>query len=442
MKRHTTLWSCAAIILIAGSYGCADDALDLTKPTVRTQVSTAASQSANTERSALTTLTRAVALSLANDAFRAEVLQQMRDAPFKEHKLELRKFLNPGRLARLSSTSGKSASQLASALQTARALEFYMPIQSQREAWTGDANLLVASQLDDGEEIVGFDLKGRQVPLTEQFPPVVPTLTIVPVETRFDKPLDVKKSQNINDRGGKAIGTLVRCDEVPSACASIIGNRDLSIRSVIECGDCGGGGGSSYSGRAGLYMTFSRLVDMGEPWSKGDPEIEVHIHGPVSGGNPRYGEDLACAGEHASELRIFDQDNAFWNGKVLLFDKYQVEAFNTEFFDGHHILFWEDDDGPCMLKFESDVLRSAIGATISLAGGAAVKILTKSGWAGVISAFTGVAYNAINWLSSNDDYLGAAVPSSSTGHNWSDANYTILKGGEVNGRANIVWQFD
>jgi len=148
-----------------------------------------------------------VALSLSNDAFRAEVLQQMRNAPFKEHKLELRQYLDPARLARLSSASGKGATELASALQTVRALEFYMPVASQRESWTGDPNLLVASQLDDGEEIVAFDLKGRQVAVTESSPPSTPTLTIVGLETRFNEPVDPKKWQNVNDQGGKAIGT-------------------------------------------------------------------------------------------------------------------------------------------------------------------------------------------------------------------------------------------
>ncbi|HLE56911.1 MAG TPA: hypothetical protein VJB15_07500 [Rhodothermia bacterium] len=438
MKRHTMLWSCAAIVVIAGSYGCADDALDLTKPTVSTQVSTAASQSATTERGALTVLTRAVALSLANDAFRAEVLQQMRDAPFKEHKLELRQYLNPGRLARLSSASGNSVSELASALQTVRALEFYMPIAAQRESWTGDANILVASQLDEGEEIVGFDLKGRQVALAEAFPPSVPTLSIVPVETRFDEPLDPKKSKNIGDLCGKSIGTMVPCAENPAACSPSGGNLDLKVRGVIDCGDCGGGGGSS-STTAGFYMTFSRIVDMGEYWTKGDPEIEVHVHGPRSGGNPLYGEDLACSGEHAILERSFDQDNVFWNGSVLIFSSDQVNGFNAEFPNGHHILFWEDDDTRCVLKFDKDGLMAALSATAAAVGGAAVRAgWTKIGWGLVLSTFLASAYNTVETLQTNDDYLGALTPMENHGDYWYDANHTLLKGTAVNGRANIV----
>jgi hypothetical protein len=438
MKRHARLCTLGATVLLTASYGCADDALDLTKPTVRTQASSAPAASSISERSALTTLTRAIALSLANDAIRAELLQQMQTAPFKEHKLELPKYLNPGKLARTADASGKKADEITAALKVVRDLEFYMPITSQRESWTGDANILVASQLEDGEEIVGFDLKGRPVALTEAYPPTVPTLTIVPVETRFDKPLDAKKSKNTNDRGGKSIGTMVRCDEDPAAC-SARENRGLETSKVIECGDCGGGGGSSYA-TGGLYMTFSRIVDMGEPWTKWNPEIEVHVHGPVSGGYSRYGQDLSCSGEHAAQGRQFNQDDAFWNGSVLIFDQNQINKYNAEFPDGFNILVWEDDDTACTLKFDKDILGGILSATVAAAGGAAVKAGSWGAVTGglILASFLANLYEDASWLKSNDEYLGAYVPASSHGDYWSDANLTLLKGSTVNGRAKIT----
>jgi hypothetical protein len=440
MKRNPTLLTCTAIVLLAGSFGCSDEALELTKPTSRSQVSAAADPSVTSERAALTTLTRAVALALANDAFRAEALQQMRSAPFKEHKLELRQYLNPGRLARLSSASGKTASELASALQIVRALEFYMPIASQRESWTGDANILVASQLDDGDEIVAFDLKGRQVALTEASPPSVPTLTIVGLETRFNEPVDPKKSQNINDRSGKAIGTMVRCAENPAACSPGGGNNELKIGNVIECGDCSGGG--TVSGTYGLFMSFSRLVDMGEPWTKGDPEIEVHVHGPPSETNPQYGADLSCSGEHALPERQFDQNNAFWNGSVLILTQAEINAYNARSPGGYNILFWEDDNGRCSLRFDNDVLTGALTSIAGALGGAAVR--AKTGWSGVgigvfLATFLASLYENSGWLLGNDDFLGALVPASTRGDSWSDANLTLLKQANVvNGRANMI----
>src|SRR5688572_1810175 len=438
MKRHARLWSSAAFVLLAGSYGCADNALDVTKPTVRPQASAAPGEPAGTERAALTTLTRAIALSLANDAIRAEVLHQMQSAPFKEHKLEMRRYLNPGMLARTAAASGKKVDDIATALNIVRDLEFYMPVASQRETWTGDANILVASQLDDDEEIVAFDLKGRQVTLTAASPPSLPTLTVVPVETRFDEPLDPRRSGNVNDRGGNSIGTMFRCDENPAACASASGNRGLDISKVIDCGECGGGGGSTY-GTPGLYMTFSRIVDMGEPWTRGDPEIELHVHGPVSGGPSHYGADLSCSGEHAAEGRQFNQDNAFWNGSVLIFDQYQINRYNAEFPDGFHVLAWEDDDTACTLKFDKDMLGGALASTIAAAGGAAIKAGSWGAVTGglVIASFLANIYRDADWLKSNDDYLGAFVPASSRGDYWYDANLTLLKGGAGNGRADI-----
>lgn len=441
MKRHTTLWSCAAIVLLTTSYGCVNEALDLTKPAGRAQAAAAASESVSSERTALTKLTRAVALTLADDAFRAEVLQQMRKAPFKEHKLELSKYLTPDRLARLSSTSGSGASELASALQIVRALEFYMPVASQRESWTGDANLLVASQLDDGEAIVAFDLKGREVAVTEASPPSVPTLTIVGLETRFNEPVDLEKWQNINDRGGKAIGTMIPCAENPAACTASAGNRNFETSKTIDCGECGGGGGGGGGGynTPGLYMTFSRIVDMGEPWTKGDPEIEVHVHGPLYAGDSQYGADLSCSGEHALLERQFDQDNAFWNGSALILTQGELDEYNAQFANGYNILFWEDDDTECALKFDKDVLMGALTATAAAVGGAAVKGGWSSvGWGLILASFLANVYNDMSWLYSNDDFLGALVPAANHGDNWSDANTTLLNGNAVNGRANII----
>jgi len=209
---------------------------------------------------------------------------------------------------------------------------------------------------------------------------------------------------------------------------------------VIECGNCGGGGGSSYA-TAGLYMTFSRIVDMGEPWTRGDPEIEVHVHGPLAGGYSQYGEDLTCSGEHAHPDRQFDQNNAFWNGSVLIWSQDQIDAFNAEFPNGHNILVWEDDDTRCVLKFDKDVLRSALTGIAGAIGGAAVK---AKGFGGIgltlfLASFMATLYQDASWINSNDDFLGALVPASDRGDSWSDANLTLLKSATaVNGRAKII----
>ena len=437
MKSHAGLWTLPAIAILVGSYGCADNAPDLTNPAVREQASVAPSQSTSEERIALTTITRAVALALANDAFRAEVLTEMRNAPFREHKLELSRYLNPGRVSRLSSASGRSTTELASALQTVRPMEFYMPVPSQRESWTGDASVLVASQLEEGEEIVAFDPKGRSVRVTETSAPSVPTLSIVPVETRFNEPLDANRSQNINSRGGRAIGTMVSCAEDPGACTGTSAKRNLGISKVIDCGFCGDSGGSSY-GTPGFYMTFSRLVDMGESWIKGSPEIEVHVQGQTSASYPIYGEDLACSGEQSLLERRFNQDGVFWNGSVLIWSQTQASTYSAQFPNGYHVMFWEDDDTACALKFDKNSLAMALTATATAVGGAALKGgWTPIGWGLIIASFLANAYSSANWLTTNDDFLGVLVPAASHGDQWYDANFTLLKGTAVNGRSYI-----
>ena len=38
-------------------------------------------------------------------------------------------------------------------------------------------------------------------------PPSIPTLSLVPVETDFSRPLDLNEWNNVEDQGGEAIGT-------------------------------------------------------------------------------------------------------------------------------------------------------------------------------------------------------------------------------------------
>ena len=380
----------------------------------------------NPEREALTMIARSLAISLGNAGARGEVKTEMRAAPFLEHKLELKRYLNRSRIASLSERSGISAEQLAASLEIVRPLELYMPVAAHRSQWTGGDDLLVVSQLEDTSRMIAFNLKGEEVPVSRDVAPAVPAVALVPIETRFDKPLNMAEWRNQDDLEGRAIGTLA-----PST---------LKPKKLIACGDeCGGGGSYEYQ-PAGFWMTFSRLVNMGEPWTKGNPEIEVHVHGPTSQSNNQYGADLTCSGEHALPQRTFDQNSSFWNGDVLIWLQSEAENFNAQFPNGHHILFWEDDDTACSLKVDRQVVRSALSVTASIIGGAALK---AGGFGGlsipfILTSFLAADLFSADWLASNDDYLGALVPASSHNDSWTDANYTLMKGGDVNGRAMII----
>src|SRR5438046_2170506 len=171
----------------------------------------------------------------------------------------------------------------------------------------------------------------------------------------------------------------------------------MTIRgsSLLECGDTCGGGGGGYttSYPPGLYLEFSRILDAKEPWFRGDPEIEVHIHGPTDAANPRYGANLSCSGEHAPDYRkVFNQDGGFWQGRVMLYSADEIRAFESRFTEGYHVLFWEDDNDPCTLKLDSNALVELLKSTAKAFGTVALKVIPTASWPVVAAVFLGTLF--------------------------------------------------
>jgi hypothetical protein len=416
------------LIAFAATASCSDATRATNSGPAETRFSSNQGE-ATAERLALNEVARALALSLGSAQVRSDLKTEMRAAPFQEHKLELARYLNRGRIAAIAQKSGTSADLLAAAIERIRPLELYMPVSSHRAQWTGEGDLLVVAQLEDSSRMVAFNLKGEEMAVSRDTPPAVPAISLVPVETRFDKPLNMSEWKNQDDQDGKAIGTLVPAN--------------LKTRKLIACGeDCGGSSGSYGYSTPGFRMIFSRLVNTGEPWTKGNPEIEVHVHGPTSASNSHYGADLACSGEHALPERTFDQNSGFWNGEVLIWSQSESENFNAQFPDGHHILVWEDDDTSCQLKYDRPVVRQALAATASAIGGVALKggALGPLSIPLILGTFLASDFFSADWLVTNDDYLGGFIPASARGDSWSDANYTLMKGVDVNGRAMIIFR--
>jgi hypothetical protein len=321
---------------------------------------------------------------------------------------------------------------LSETLAAIRPLEFYMPVARQRESWTGSADVLVVSQLDESEPIIAFDKRGGEVALDRNIAPAQPTLSIVPVETRFDQPMNASASKNVRDENGNGIGTLE-----PMALKA-----SRSIACGAECGDGGSGGSPPPSVPPGLYLEFSRLLDMKEPWFRGDPEIEVHIQGPTSQVAPNYGEDLSCSGEHAYDYRkVFDQNTGFWEGRVMLYSPEEVIAFTNKFGQGFHVLFWEDDNTPCILKLDSNVLVQLLNSAATAFSTVAIKLIPGAPWKLVAGAFVATLFsNPGQWLLTNDDFLGAAVEQGSAGYSYPGNTHVIMDGTTLNGRATIVYR--
>ena len=422
--------------LIAAFYGCADPASRAAGPTISADVQ-AGSASSGRERAALTKVARLVAVAMDNDPARQHLKRAMKAAPFREHKLQLTSFLKSkdGRalLARMVALNGTDDTELFETLAAIRPLELYMPVAKHRESWTGNADVLVVSQLDEAEPIVAFDKKGVEVPLDRAVAPAQPTLSIVPVETRFDQPMDVSASKNVRDQNGNAIGTLE-----PMA---------IKASSLIECLEsCGGGGTSGGSVPPavppGLYLEFSRILDMKEPWIRGDPEIEVHIQGPNNASAPTYGEDLSCSGEHAYDPRkVFNQNTGFWEGRVMLFAADETVAFLNKFNQGFHVLFWEDDNEPCILKLDTSVLSEILRSTALAFSTVAIKVVPSASPLVIAAAFLGTFFSSAgDWLLTNDDFVGAAVDQASAGYYYPGNTHVIMNRTTLNGRATIVYR--
>jgi hypothetical protein len=423
------------LALFAALVSCADPASRTVGPNSSKDIAADPSSGpVGGERAALTRVARLVAQAMDNEPARQHLKRDMRAAPFKEHKLELASYLRSkdGRalLDAMIAKSGGGEGEVFGPLAAIRPLEFYMPVAKHRETWTGKGDILVASQLDESEQIVAFDEAGRGVSLDKKVPPDQPTLSIVPVETRFDQPLLPATSRNVRDAGGSAIGTLE-----PLA---------LKGSNLISCGDTCGGGGSGSPPPAlspGLYLEFSRILDMKEPWTRGDPEIEVHIQGPTSTAAPNYGDDLSCSGEHVADFRkVFDQNTGFWEGEVMLYSEEETVAFVNKFNQGFHILFWEDDNQPCVLKLDSNTLVDLLKSTANAFGTVALKVVPGASWAIVAAAFVGNLFaNPGAWLLTNDDFLGGAVAQASAGYSYPGNTHVIMDGTTLNGRATIIY---
>jgi len=258
------LMACSTAFTITLLWGC--DARQA-EPTSAPPATSAAITAPGEEETALRVVARAVALALQDQGLRSRLLNDMRDSRVREHKLEFRRYLRGASggilLAKMAARSGLSRSRLLSELDALKPLEFYFPVREHRQSWHGGADLLVAAQLRESDKPIGFDLTGESIALSLDAAPTVPTVVLVPVETDFTAPTSSGTGDAIAVRQ-----TANDCD--PSA--------------IQPCGDDPGSGGPG----PGPYPTgifFNQMVvrDFHEPWTRGDPELEVWLSGTQVG---------------------------------------------------------------------------------------------------------------------------------------------------------------
>jgi hypothetical protein len=423
----------AAVFAALSIAACADATRSVSAPPGPDVYSSLVSHGESQTRAAAGEIAYLVARALADDDLRRRVKNALRDSPVHEHKLDLSAFLTAGTGADLvrgiESKTGKQRTYLLNRLRALPPLEFYMPVAAHRQSWKGEANVIVATAPDEKSAPLGFDLSGQPIALTNQAPPNRPVLVIVPQETDFTR---IPTSAELARRGDPSRETI----EAPvPATMGIHANCAPNAKSCDPDQVPGGG----YPD--GLYLTFQRLTNMGEPWTMGAPEIEVHLHGaPVAGAT--YGSDITCSGDGQPFPRGFNQDDGFWNGNALIASTTQIAALQSASPTGYNIVVWEDDSEKCALHPSAGLnLQQIINAIAGTAAGAAAITFTGGplGIIATIGTFLGTAYQLLAPLANDDDYIGTYVPQSQTSYTFTDANWILFStAGNMTGRGKFL----
>jgi hypothetical protein len=378
------------LALIAAVAGCQRDAPTAPISEESNRGPAAASPQAAGERASRERLARRLALALADPAFRATIKSRLDASPFREHKIHFQRFLrgaNRATLRDIARISHDAESNIDADAATSVALELYMPVAAHRARWTGGPDVLVATEREDGETPVAFDLRGRRLLLSPSRPPDTPVLVLVPVETDFDHP----------------------AASAPFICCA---------------------GGPPPAAPAGLYMTASHFTQDFEGWPKGSPEYEIHILGQSGQSDSLI--SYQCAGEHASGYYAFDQNALDWSGSVLLFNQSQLDNYRQ----GHpnqnfRIVALEDDDGACAIRLDNNRFKSFIAilqsAYPNLTGG---KDTTTSGIGKIVkraNALQKILRAAYSFITTQDDLIGNAIEDVVAGESHAGFNW-IVKG--------------
>lgn len=200
LARQLSLCMATAAVLL--STACSDDS---TAPTsTGLEALRSETPQASPEREALTRVTRLVALAMGDQGLRQRIKNDMRKAPFREHKLELSNYLHGASggilLAKMAKEGDLPRAEVLALLTQVRPLEFYMPLARDRATWTGGDEVIVVSLLEDnGADTIpaGFTIEGTAYPLSASEPPPVPVSQPGSCGNRFlDSPFRSQRSEH------------------------------------------------------------------------------------------------------------------------------------------------------------------------------------------------------------------------------------------------------
>ena len=211
----------------------------------------------------------------------------------------------------------------------------------------------------------------------------------------------------------------------------------------------------------GLYLTYSNIDDLKEPWIRGDPEIEVHVWGPPTSYGPQEYAAISCASESSPGYRRFNQNTHVFSGPVLLMTKDEIEQnhySDTATYNGgrrkFRVALYEDDTTRCQIH--GDWLRyAAIYGYLGSVGAWGVDMaiekcptyFPQSQTACLQKYLTFYALLALpavyQAIQTNDDFIGFAIASGSGGLFASSSDYHVLTDGDnsmhSNGEVKLVY---
>jgi hypothetical protein len=415
------------------------------------------------ERSAAETLARGLALALGDASVRQEVKQALAASEIKEGKLHFTSFMQ-GRGGNIAAAAarrgGPDAAAFTTAIAAVRDLEFYMPVDGHRATWSGGADVLVAVQVIEEEAPVAFTSAGERRVLSLETPPAEPVLVLVTSEAVFGRQVA------LNERGQRALGCTVPATET-------LGAAMQRCTAAGEIGTSAPGSSKAQLGGGvkpnlqlnddpyfkGMYLTFARILDLEEPWSRGDPEVELHAIAKRSAADGAA-KQFQCSGEHAvnaafqpgnrEQRYVYDQNNAFWGsetntttGGVLALNPTQLDTAQAAVYDGANYAIWEDDDDPCRLKQKDtdDYFKNAVTGTASVVQGLVSIFVTETPNYGTAAGHFGSALNDLYELfRGGDDYIGLLVEKEHTvyANDYPYNTHIIYQKTTFNGRATMV----
>lgn len=230
---------------------------------------------------------RSLAKALTNPAARQLLRNDMRASKAHEHKIHLRRWLASDNARKFGSTDANAQAALSALTQLNQQAdwEMYLPVRTHRRSWTPSSPLLVAVQSVEGSPIHAYNERGLKVALDESVAPEQPVLAIVHREmttAESERSIDVPAAALLNP------------DRMAKSGDSLFGeNLDDPIEVCPMDGNCEGGGGGGGGGGgsppppptypSGVYFDGMVLRDKKEPFTRGDPELEVHIFGTQRG---------------------------------------------------------------------------------------------------------------------------------------------------------------